>query len=174
MNLIVAVDSEWGIGCRDSLLISIRADLRNFAKLTKEKTVIYGSKTLETFPGKAPLKGRRNIILSRKPDFKVENAEIARSVEDALSLVANENPSDVFVIGGGSIYSQFLPFCDCCYITKIDKSFEKDTYFPNIDENGAFRLVYRSSLRLSDAETDDIGGVAYYFTKYRRIANETD
>ncbi|MBO4262125.1 MAG: dihydrofolate reductase [Clostridia bacterium] len=174
MNLIVAVDSEWGIGCRDRLLISIRADLRNFARLTKGKTVIYGSRTLETFPNKEPLKGRRNIILSRKPDYKVENAEIARTVDEALALVSDEAPSNVFVIGGGSIYGQFLPYCDCCYITKIDKSFEKDTYFKNIDEDDAFRLVYRSSLRLSDAETDDIGGVGYFFTKYRRISHETD
>ena len=78
------------------------------------------------------------------------------------------------MIGGGSIYRQFLPYCDCCYITKIDKSFEKDTYFKNIDEDDAFRLVYRSSLRLSDSETDDLGGVGYFFTKYRRISNETD
>lgn len=172
MNIIVAVDKEWGIGNRGQLLMHIREDLRNFARLTKGKTVIYGSKTLETFPGKEPLKSRRNIILSRKENLEIENAEIAGSVEKAMELVANEDPEDVFVIGGGTVYSQFLPFCDCCYVTKIEKSFEKDVYFENIDADNGWKLVYRSSERQSDAETDETGGVGFYFTKYRRIKNE--
>ena len=172
MNIVVAVDREWGIGNRDRLLIAIREDLRNFAALTKGKTVIYGSRTLGTFPGGAPLKNRRNIILSRKKDFAAGNAEIAGSVEEALKLVEGEDPDDVFVIGGASIYSQFLPFCDCCYVTKIDKSFEKDVYFENIDKDPDWSLVYRSCEKKSDPETDGTGDVSFFFTKYRRIKNE--
>ncbi len=167
MNIIVAVDKEWGIGNKNSLLISIREDLRQFARLTKGKTVIYGSKTLETFPGKVPLKGRRNIILSGKLEG-VENAEIARSVEDALAMVSGEDPENVFVIGGGSVYRQFLPYCDCCYVTKILEIFEKDVYFPDLEVSEDWEPVYRSSLRHSYAGTDGTGGIGYFFTKYRR------
>lgn len=172
MNIIVAVDNEWGIGNKDSLLVTIRADLRNFAGLTKGKTVVYGSKTLATFPGKEPLKGRRNIILSRRPGFKVEGAEIASSVDEVLSLLKNENSDDVFIIGGGSIYKQFLDHCDMCYVTKIAASFEKDVYFPDIDNIPGWKLVYRSAERKSDPETDGTGDIAYFFTKYRRITEK--
>lgn len=168
MNIIVAVDKEWGIGYKDRLLVSIKADLRQFAGLTKGKTVIYGSRTLETFPGKVPLKGRRNIILTRKDNLKIENAEIAGSVEEALSLVSSEKTEDVFVIGGASIYSQFLPLCDCCYITKIMESFEKDVFFKNIDEDPDWEMVFRGAERETDPETDSISGVRFCFTKYRR------
>ncbi|MCR5694083.1 MAG: dihydrofolate reductase [Clostridia bacterium] len=174
MNVVVAVDKEWGIGYQNRLLIAIRADLRNFARLTKGKTVIYGSKTLETFPDKAPLKNRRNIILTRKPDLAAENAETAGSIEEVLSMVVKEDPENVFVIGGGSVYAQLLPYCDCCYVTKIEDSFEKDVFFENLDKNGAWELVYRSSEKKTDPDSDGTGDISYFFTKYRRKKDENE
>ena len=74
MNLVVAVDKEWGIGYKGGLLAAVKADLAHFRELTVGKTVILGSTTLATFPGGRPLKNRKNIILSRRADFRPEGA----------------------------------------------------------------------------------------------------
>ena len=168
MNAIVAVDASWGIGFNNKLLVSIKEDLRNFARLTKGKTVIYGSRTLATFPGAEPLKGRTNIILTRKTGLSFANALVAHSVEEALELVSGVPSDDVFVIGGESVYRQCLPYCDCCYVTKINRDFEKDVYFPDLDASGDWALCYRSAAKYSSPETDGIGGLEYFFAKYRR------
>ena len=81
MKLIVAVDRSWAIGREGDQLLYLSADLRRFKELTLGGTVILGRKTLATFPGGRPLKGRRNLILSRSPDFAPEGAEVFRSVE---------------------------------------------------------------------------------------------
>ncbi|MBO4363500.1 MAG: dihydrofolate reductase [Clostridia bacterium] len=169
MKLIVAVDNEWGIGFKGDLLARVRGDLRNFAALTKGKVIIYGSKTLETFPEHKILKNRVNIVLTRRKNLEAEGAILAASVEEALSLASGYNTDDVFVIGGESVYSQFLEYCDCCYVTKFLKSFEKDAYFPDLDASDEWTLAYRSAVRTTDPETDTIEGMKYVFTRYRRV-----
>ncbi|MEE3496146.1 MAG: dihydrofolate reductase, partial [Butyrivibrio sp.] len=82
MKAIVAVDSNWAIGYQGRLLVSIRADQQNFKNLTMGKTIVYGRKTLETFPRKAVLPGRNNIILSTKKDYEVKDAVVAHSKEE--------------------------------------------------------------------------------------------
>ena len=84
MNLIVAVDKNWGIGYRGELLARVRADLKHFAALTTGRVVVLGSKTLSTFPGKRPLKNRTNIVLSRREDFRPEGAIVVRSEAELL------------------------------------------------------------------------------------------
>ena len=145
MKAIVAVDSNWAIGNKGQLLVSIPADQKeNFRKKTLEKTIIYGRKTLETFPQKVVLPKRRNIILSTKEDYVVKNAEVAHSKEEALKLVENENSDDVFIIGGASVYKEFLDVCDTAIVTFIDKEYQADTYFPNLDKDDAWELVDES------------------------------
>ena len=89
LEAIVAVDRGWGIGNKGELLCRVRDDLKNFRAVTSGKTVILGSKTLATFPNGQPLKNRRNIILSRRPEYKVEGAEVAHSLDEALSMIAD-------------------------------------------------------------------------------------
>ncbi|MBQ7614513.1 MAG: dihydrofolate reductase, partial [Butyrivibrio sp.] len=125
MKAIVAVDSNWAIGNKGKLLVSIPADQKdNFRAKTLNKTIIYGRKTLETFPQQIVLPKRRNIILSTKPDYTVRNAEVAHSKEEALRLVENENSNDVFIIGGATVYKDFLDVCDTAIVTFIDKEYE--------------------------------------------------
>ena len=81
MKAIAAVDQNWAIGNNNQLLVHIPDDMKNFRRLTQGKTVIYGRKTLETFPHAKPLPKRDNIILSRNPDYFVENARVVHSVE---------------------------------------------------------------------------------------------
>ena len=145
MKAIVAVDSNWGIGNKGKLLVSIPADQKdNFRAKTLEKTIIYGRKTLETFPQQIVLPKRRNIILSTKPDYTVRNAEVAHSKEEALKLVENENTDDVFIIGGASVYKEFLDVCDTAIVTFIDKEYQADAYFPNLDKDPEWELADES------------------------------
>ncbi|MBE5831843.1 MAG: dihydrofolate reductase [Butyrivibrio sp.] len=145
MKAIVAVDSNWAIGNKGKLLVSIPADQKdNFRAKTLNKTIIYGRKTLETFPQQIVLPKRRNIILSTKPDYTVRNAEVAHSKEEALRLVENENSDDVFIIGGATVYKDFLDVCDTAIVTFIDKEYEADAYFPNLDKDPDWELADES------------------------------
>ncbi len=135
MNAIVAVDRNWAIGNQGQLLVSIPNDHKMFRKETLNKVILYGRKTLETFPMSQPLDRRRNIILSRNPEFSVKNAEIARSVEEALSMVKDVPEEDVYVIGGATIYKEFLPYVDTVHVTRVDYSYAADAWFPNLDED---------------------------------------
>ena len=132
MELIVNVSENWGIGMGDRLLVSIRADLLRFRELTMGGTVILGRKTLQTFPGGRPLKGRRNIILSTNADYQMENAEVSHNVEELLALLRPEE--NTFVIGGESIYRLLLPYCSRARVTKSYVNLPADRFFPNLDE----------------------------------------
>ena len=134
LEAIVAVDRGWGIGYKGELLCRVRDDLRNFRSVTSGKTVILGSKTLSTFPNGQPLKNRRNIILSRNPDYKVEGVDVAHGLDEALSMLSEDETA--VVIGGDSIYKLFLPYCDRIYVTKFDTELPADAFFPNLDELG--------------------------------------
>ena len=116
MNVIVAVDRNWAIGKGGDQLVYIPADLKHFKALTTGHPVILGRKTMATFPGGRPLKGRPNLILSRNPDFAPEGAEVYPDLEALLDRA----PEDSFVIGGASVYSALLDRCDTAYVTKID------------------------------------------------------
>lgn len=140
MNLIVAVDQNWAIGKDGDQLVYISEDLKRFKALTTGHPVILGRKTLATFPGGRPLKGRRNLILSTNPDYTVENAEVLHSISTLLEIA----PEDSFVIGGESVYRALLPYCDTAYITKIDAAFPADRYFPNLDQDPAWTLTDES------------------------------
>ena len=137
MKLIVAVDQNWAIGKGGDQLAYLSADLRRFKEITMGHPIILGRKTLATFPGSRPLKGRRNLILSRTPGFQVEGAEVFGDLE-ALRAAA---PDDAVVVGGGSVYQALLPWCDTAYVTKIDRQFPADTWFPNLDQDPGWTVM---------------------------------
>ena len=168
MKLIVAVDKEWGIGNKGDLLARIRADLLNFRDLTTGKIVILGSNTLATFPGGKALKNRTNIVLHPSEEYHPENTTVAHSIDELLEIVKKYDTNDVFVIGGASVYRQMLPYCDTAYVTKFDKSFEKDVYFPNLDEDSEWELVWTGEKQVSDPEKDSEADLEFYFTEYKR------
>ncbi len=162
LEAIVAVDRGWGIGYKGELLCRVRDDLRNFRSVTSGKTVILGSKTLSTFPNGQPLKNRRNIILSRREDYKVEGAEVAHSAEEALSMLG-ENETAV-VIGGDSIYKLFLPYCERIYVTKFDTELPADAFFPNLDDLG-WKIESESEEYLSTPD-DSPSGMKWKIVTY--------
>lgn len=149
MNVVVAVDSEWGIGYKGDLLARVKEDLQNFARLTTGKTVILGSNTLATFPGGRVLKDRQNIVLNPDVSYAPEGAVVVHSLDELFEKLdelkkAGLKDEDVFVIGGASVYKQMLPYCNKAYITKFEQSFEKDVYFPNLDEMAEWHITDES------------------------------
>ena len=165
MIAIAAVDKNWAIGRQGALLVSIPADQKNFRNLTMGKTVILGRKTLATFPGGRPLAGRRNIILTRDKAFSAPGALIAHSVEEAAAMAREDGtPEDgIFVIGGSSVYSAMLPYCDKAITTKIDLSYEADAYFPNLDAMDDWEIA-------DESEEQTCFDIIYYFVTYTRKA----
>jgi dihydrofolate reductase len=158
MNAIVAVDENWAIGKGGDQLVYLKADLQNFKRLTLGHPVILGRKTLATFPGGRPLPGRRNLVLSRDPDFHPEGVEVFRDMESLLSAA----PEDSFVIGGGSVYEALLPCCDLAFVTKEEGTWEADTWFPDLDTSPDWRIRDR-------AEPLEEKGIQFQYVTYERV-----
>ena len=131
MNLIVNVDKNWAIGYMGRLLVSIPEDMKFFRSETTGKVVVLGRKTLATFPGGLPLKNRTNIILTRNPDFTAKGAVVCHDVEEALEELKKYPSEDIYIIGGDTIYRQFLPYCDVAHVTRTDHAYDADAWFPN-------------------------------------------
>lgn len=128
ISLIAAIDKEGAIGYKNQLLCHLPADLQHFKKLTIGKPVIMGRLTFESI-GK-PLPNRTNIVLSGSSAI-IDGVRICNSLEEAVKQV-KESP-EVMIIGGGQIYAKAIPLANQMYITKINHTFNADSYFPVID-----------------------------------------
>ena len=158
MNLIVAVDRNWAIGKDGDQLVYLSEDLKHFKALTTGHPVILGRKTLATFPGGRPLKGRRNMILSRSPGFAPEGAEVFQNLPALLEAA----PEDAFVLGGASVYAALLDKCDAAYVTKIEASFPgPDCFFPNLDRLPQWHVT-------DEGPTLEEQGLRFRYVTYRR------
>lgn len=161
MNLIVAVDENWGIGKDNKLLVSIPADMKFFRETTTGKVVVMGRKTLESFPGGLPLKNRTNIVLTHNLSYQAKGAVLVHSEEELMRELENYPSEDVYVIGGESIYRQLLPYCDTAHVTKIGYTYEADSYFPNLDELDQWEETAAS-------EEQTYFDLEYQFVKYEK------
>ena len=161
MNLIVAVDRNWGIGYKGQLLVSIPNDHKMFRKETLNKVIVYGRKTLETFPLSQPLDRRTNIILSRNPDYQVRGAVVVHSIEELLKELEKYDSEDIYIIGGESIYRQMLPWCDTAHVTMIDYAYQADAFFPDLDKDPEWEIT-------ADSEEQTYFDIPYTFVRYSR------
>jgi len=161
MNLIAAVDKNWAIGLANKLLVSIPNDQKFFREETMGKVVVLGRKTLETFPGGLPLKGRTNIVLTTDPEFSAKEAIIVHSKEELLEELKKYDSKDVYIIGGDSVYKMMLPYCDTAHITKIDHAYQADTYFPDLDADPEWEIT-------EDSEEQTYFDLEYVFLKYEK------
>ena len=157
MELIVAVDQNWAIGRSGAQLVYIPADLKRFKELTLGRPVILGRKTLATFPGGKPLKGRENLILSRTMTELPEGAHVFPDLDSLLTCA----PEHSMVIGGESVYRALLPHCDRAYVTKIDAAFPADTWFPNLDEDPEWTVEHEEAPLEHE-------GLSFSYVTYRR------
>ncbi|MBN2681963.1 MAG: dihydrofolate reductase [Bacteroidales bacterium] len=130
ISIIVAVAENNAIGRDNDLLCHLSEDLKRFKKLTTGNFVVMGKRTFESLP-RRPLPNRENMVLTDIKDEKIEGCIMAYSIDDAVEKMSNELEN--FIIGGGSVYSQFLPIANRLYLTKIHASFNADTFFPEID-----------------------------------------
>jgi dihydrofolate reductase len=131
ITFVVAAAENNAIGKDNQLLWKLPTDLKHFKTITNGGIVIMGRKTFDSM-GK-PLPNRRNIVITRNPDLKIEGAEVTQSLEAALSLCPND--SEVFVIGGAEIYKAALDKTDKIFLTRVHQSFEGDAYFPELSPN---------------------------------------
>ena len=135
MKAIVAVDKNWGIGKDGKLLFHIKEDLEFFKKMTTDKVVVMGRKTLESLPNKEPLKNRVNLVITSAIKVHADNLFID-SLDEVLKETKKYDSNDVFVIGGESIYRQMIKYCTEVYVTRVDSAYEADTFMPDLTEEG--------------------------------------
>ncbi len=162
MKAIVAVDKNWGIGLRNELLIRIPADQKRFREITTGGVVILGRKTMDTFPNGQPLKNRTNLVMSHNKAYDGNGATVLHSVEELLEEVQKYPADEVFVIGGDSIYQQLLPYCDTVLVTKIDRAYEADAHFPNLDTLSDWKMT-------EESEEQTYFDTTYVYQTYCRV-----
>ena len=161
ISAIVAVDNNWGIGFNNDLLEHIPEDLKMFKQLTLGHTVVMGRKTWNSLP-KAPLPQRGNIVISNAQPLIIDKNTLRLPLEDVIEFL-KYTKDEVFIIGGGTIYKELLPFCNRVYVTKIYKDHSNvDTYFPNLDEMDEWAPAACSSIH-------DYKDLTYQFWQYDRI-----
>ena len=159
MIAIVAVDKNWGIGKDGEQIVYIPGDLKRFKDFTTGNTIILGRKTMDTFPGGKPLKNRRNLILSRNPDFKVEGGEVYPDLDSLMEHVTDSD--NTYVVGGAMVYNTMIGQCDRAYVTKIDAEYPADCWFPNLDADPNWEIEW-------EGEQLEHEGVKYRYVNYRR------
>lgn len=145
------------IGKDNRLLWDIPEDMKRFRTLTSGHAVIMGQKTYESIG--RPLPNRTNIVLTQDPTFQVAGVVVCYSIEEALERAREYEREEVFVIGGGTIYRQFLPLSDRLYLTLVDGDYEADTFFP---EYGEFA-------RITESGQGESGGCRYEFVTLERV-----
>lgn len=159
ISIIVAIASNNAIGKDNDLLWHITKDLKRFKRLTEGHFIVMGKRTYFSLP-KRPLPKRTNMIITDLPGEEIDNCLMAYSIEDAISKM--DNASESFIIGGGSIYRQFMEFADKLYITKVHKEFEADTFFPEFSLDD-WKLVEKE-----DVNDDPQNDFKYSFEIYER------
>lgn len=146
MKLIVAVDQNWGIGYEGKLLEIIPADMKYFKEKTIGKVVVMGRATFESLPGGRPLQDRINIVLTKNCITNCGGIIVCSSLAALFKETKKYNSEEIFVIGGESIYEQLITYCSEAYVTKIDKSYIANKYFPDLDALPGWKLVEEGSL----------------------------
>jgi dihydrofolate reductase len=159
ISIIVAIAENFVIGKNNDLPWHIPADLKRFKKITVGHPVIMGKNTYLSLP-KRPLADRVNVVITDDPKDEFEGCKVVRSIRDAIRLTTPEEES--FVIGGASVYRQFLPFVDRLYLTLIHKKFEGDVFFPEINFSEWVELSRE------DLPYDESLGFSYSYVTYER------
>ena len=135
--------------------------MKFFRQTTTGKVVVMGRKTLESFPNGMPLKNRTNIVLSGNQNYQVKDAVVVHSEDELMEELEKYDTDDIFVIGGESVYRMMLPHCDTVYVTKIDRAFQADTFFPDLDEMDEWVMT-------EESEEQTCFDLEFCFTKYER------
>lgn len=159
MQIIVNVSPTWGIGKENALLTHVHADMRRFRALTMHNTIVFGRKTLETFPNGKPLPNRNNIVLTRDRSFTKEGVTVCHDLTELKDCIGGLDPDSVFICGGGQIYHLLLPYCSKALVTQTETDLAADTFFPNLDLLPDWTLT-------SVGETAEEDGLRFRYLEY--------
>lgn len=161
LSMIAAVGTNGALGKDNQLLWHLPADLAWFKQTTLGKPVVMGRKTFDSVG--RPLPKRRNVVISRNTDLRIEGVEVCQSLDAALALLSDE--PEVMIVGGAEIYRMALPMADRVYLTIVDVAPDADAFFPELpsqewvlreervmepDERNAFRMQFQTWLRRSE------------------------
>lgn len=156
LTIIVATDRQRGIGINNTLPWRLPEDLAHFKRTTSGHPIIMGRKTFDSIG--RPLPNRRNIVVTRNAEWKHEGVEAAPSLKAAAGMVGD---AEAFIIGGAQVYAEALPYADRMIVTEIGKTFDCDTFFPEIDHR-QWKEVAR------DRHHSEQSGFDYAFVTYER------
>lgn len=157
-SMICAVGRNNEIGCENKLLWHLPNDLQYFKEKTLNHTVIMGKNTFESIGCALP--GRKNIVLALEEDYVAKNCEVCNNLKGLIEKF-QDSEEEIFIIGGASIYAQFIPYAEKLYLTKVEDSPKADTFFPDI---GEFEKISQSSKK-------EENGIKYSFCEYARKKN---
>lgn len=165
MNIIVAMNKEYSIGLNGKLMYHIPQDMRYFADKTIGNTVVMGRKTLVSLPKGKALPNRINIVISRtmtQQEAQDCGVYLVSCIDELFKFLKqkNINTNSVYIIGGGEIYSLFLPLCDTMYITEVETTDKGDVYFPKFNKNEWVKII---------GEENQHNGITFKFNIYKRI-----
>ena len=155
VSMIAAVGKNLELGKNNNLIWHFKEDMKFFKDTAMGHTVVMGRKTFESLPKALP--GRKNIVISSNAEYQAQGATVVTSVEEALQIADNE---ELFVIGGGKIYAEFLPYADKLYLTEIyAECADADTYFPQFNKSEYIKEIINYY---------DIDGVEFYHVVYKK------
>ncbi len=158
IRAIVHVDEQWGIGRGNDMMFSLPKDMKFFRETTLGHVVVMGGNTLRSFPNQKPLKNRVNVVLSRGQ--VCDECIFVRSYEELKAeLKAREN-EEIYIIGGGEIYKELLPYCHEALVTKVDAVGGAEVFFPDLDTHPDFTCV-------DEGEPVEDNGYIIRFTTYK-------
>lgn len=168
ISAIVCVDENWGIGCNGDLLVHIPEDMKFFKETTMNSVVVMGRKTFDSLPNK-PLPDRINCVVTSKANILEYNSKdnyylvnMDYVKKNLLPMFSKYSYLNVFIIGGGQIYKELLPYFECVYVTKVSHYYDNaDTYFPNIDNMSEWEIM-------STSEVKEHNDIKYQFYEYRK------
>ena len=161
ISLVVAASENNAIGKNNQLLWHLPKDMKFFKNVTWAMPIVMGRKTFESM-GSKPLRGRKNIVITRKPDWEAEGVSVVNSVDAAVALANELNYKEVFIIGGGEIYMIAFERASKIYMTRVHAELEGDTYFPVIEKND-WKLVSNT-----DNPGDEKHAYAFSFQLWER------
>lgn len=156
LSIIACVGKNLELGKGNDLVFHIKDDMKYFKEVTLNHIVVMGRKTFESLPGL--LKDRKNVVITKSNKEFPEGVETYSSIEEFMEKY-KDYQDEIFVIGGASIYKQFLDYCDKLYLTEVDKEIDADVYFPEFDKNNYDKEIVKSG----EDKT-----LKYNFTIYRR------
>lgn len=162
ISLIAAVSENGVIGDGEKLLWHIPEDFKYFKATTMGKPIIMGRRTYDSIG--RPLPGRLNIVITRNADWKADGVTTATSLEDAIKIAQNQNVDELFIIGGGQIYAQALPFATSVYLTLVQGVYNGNVRFPALDP-----AVWQVASRKKGTDCDKVG-LNYEFIVYEKVS----